>query len=95
MGLAICDIAADARSTWQFVFDIDQPQLWVQLVPSDTRPYVPDYFTIEDFFEAPRANRLQKRARESLSILFAVAIVQRWQHNQLGPRLQKTPPLIG
>jgi hypothetical protein len=24
MGLVICDIAADARSTWQFVFDIDQ-----------------------------------------------------------------------
>ena len=90
MGLVICDIAADASSTWQLVFDIDQPQLWVQVVPSDLVPFVPDCLTIEDFFGAPKANRLHKRARESLSILLAVAIVQRWQHNQFEPNLQRT-----
>jgi hypothetical protein len=95
MALVICDIAADARSTWQFVFDIDQPELWVQRVPTDTQPYVPDCFTIEDFYGSRWANRLHKRARESLSILLSVAIVQRWQHNQLGPNFQKSPPLVG
>lgn len=95
MGLVICDIAADARSTWQLVFDIDQPELWVQRVPNDVLPYVPDCFPIEDFFGAPRANRLHKRARESLSILFCTSIMTRWKHNQLGPNFQKTPPLWG
>jgi hypothetical protein len=95
MGLAICDIAADARRTWQFVFDIDQPQLWTQRIPNDRLPYVPDWFTVEDFFGAPRANRLHKRARESLSILFCTAIITRWKHNQVGPHFQRIPPLLG
>ncbi|MBA9024327.1 hypothetical protein HNQ97_006366 [Aminobacter ciceronei] len=95
MCLVVCDIAADARSTWQFVFDIDQPQLWVQRVPRDMLPYVPDRFTVDDFFSAPRANRLHKRARESLSILFCTAVLTRWKHNQVGPNLQTTPPIVG
>lgn len=45
----------------------------------------------DEFFNSPRPNRLHKWARESLSILFITSIYGRWQHNQIGPRIQKNP----
>ena len=89
MALVVCDIAGDERGTWQAVFDIDAPCLWVQWIPNDLAPYVPDWFTLDDFGSA-RANRLHKRARESLALLFITSIFRRWQSNQSGPRIQKT-----
>lgn len=68
MALMVCDIAGDERGTWQAVFDIDHPCLWVQWVPNGLAPYVPDCFTLDELFNSPRANRLHKWARESLSI---------------------------
>lgn len=95
MAVTICDLAGCARGTWQLVFDMDQPGLWVQWIPKAPAPYVPDCFTIDEFFESPRINRLQNWARESLSILLVTAIFTRWKHNQTGPNFQKTPPILG